>query len=248
MTDLELHRGDVSAVALAANAATAGSSMTAFPVSEAVSRRRPGGEQRTPTQPYTAHPGETNACPQCGSVNADSVKFCDQCGTAMQPRSLANNMAGVEDLTQQCGACQQWNSADAKYCCACGGELTGGQGGGGYDAFWWKSQRRPGAEQRSGGEEVPDTSTSPDSSPGPPKPYDESEHGPGSVICQHPGCPVDGGARNAPDAKYCDQCGGPLYNEDGTIVLDDSGVVEEVGGAMADADLLMRRTLTMEHG
>ena len=57
-------------------------------------------EWRTPTQPYRAHDGETNECPVCHSVNADSVKHCDQCGHAMQPKSYVNNMAGVEDMAR----------------------------------------------------------------------------------------------------------------------------------------------------
>ena len=50
MLGLDLHRGDVSAVALAANPSTAGSTMIAL------SSGRPR-EKRTPTQPYTAARG-----------------------------------------------------------------------------------------------------------------------------------------------------------------------------------------------
>jgi Double zinc ribbon len=83
-----------------------------------------GFERRIPTQPYTAHPGETNACVQCHSVNDDAASYCDQCGTAMHPVSHISNMAGVENMTQACG-CGKWNSADARYCTSCGRPLTG---------------------------------------------------------------------------------------------------------------------------
>lgn len=83
-----------------------------------------GFEQRIPTQPYTAHPGETNECPQCHSMNDDTSSFCDQCGNAMHPASHISNMAGVEDMTQACG-CGKWNSADGRFCTGCGRALAG---------------------------------------------------------------------------------------------------------------------------
>jgi len=238
LTNLDLHRGDVSVVALAANPATRGLTMTAFPVSEAAAAGLVK-EYRTPTQPYTAHKGETNECPVCHSVNADSVKHCDQCGHAMQPKSYVNNMAGVEDMAQQCSGCQQQNSADARYCCSCGHELAGDMGPG-----RWSQHRSQG--------EVQDFSTAPDFNlPAGTPAYNASAHGSNSLTCPHDDCPVYAGgdgdrALNAQDAKCCDQCGGPLYNADGLIVADDSGVVEEVGGAMADADLLSRRLRLLE--
>jgi HK97 family phage prohead protease len=236
MLNLDLHRGDVSAVALAANPATAGSSMTALPA-ESLSRRP--GERRTPTQPYTAHAGEDNECPQCHSQNDDSASFCDQCGKSMHPRSHVSNMAGVEDMTQQC-SCGKWNSEDARYCGGCGRELSAGSGGApaSYGGYYKQARAARG--------EIQDSSNTPDFNlpPGAP-PYDPSPHGAKSLTCPHDDCPVYAGgdgdrALNAQDAKHCDQCGGPLYNADGLIVADDSGVVEEVGGDMADADLLMR--------
>ena len=81
--------------------------------------------------------------------------------------------------------------------------------------------------------------------------YNASAHGSGSLTCPHDDCPVYSGgdgarALNAQDAKHCDQCGGPLYNADGLIVADDDGVAEEVGGSLADADLLSRRLRLLE--
>ena len=98
------------------------------------------------------------------------------------------------------------------------------------------------------GDEEPDTSTSSDYNP-------PQSHAPmtGSHTHDHAayGAP-DGdahghqhhhGVDGTPDASHDH---GHLYSEDGTIVLDDSGVVEEVGGAMADADLLAMRLRLLE--
>lgn len=231
MLEMDLNRGDVSAVVFGANPGTAGSAMTALPV-ESLTLRRPVSV-RMPTQPYTAHPGEVNECPQCHSVNDDTACFCDQCGTAIRPASAVSNMAGVEDMIQACG-CGHWCSADAKYCGACGQGLAGDQGApGGY----WRAVR-PGEER--GAFQV-DTTDGPD--------YDPQPHAaaPGQLVCPSPDCPVQGGAMNSPDAKHCDQCGASLYSEDGTIILGDSGVPEEIGGdasaalALRRADLELRR-------
>jgi len=46
--------------------------------------------------------------------------------------------------------------------------------------------------------------------------------------------------------KFCGGCGGPLYDGDGLMVLDDSGVVEEVAGAQGDANLLSLRLRLLE--
>jgi len=203
MLDLELHRGDVSAVALGASSATAGSTMVTL------SAGRPG-ERRTPTQPYSAHDGETNECPVCHSVNADSARHCDQCGHAMQPKAGLNNMTGVEDMSQQCSSCSGWNSADAKYCGSYEHELAGAMGAG---ADRWSAA---GAGERRGAFQA-DYTDAPD--------YDPAPHAaPGSMQCPSSSCTVAGGALNAPDAKYCDQCGGALYDTDGKIVIDDQGV------------------------
>lgn len=95
-------------------------------------------------------------------------------------------------------------------------------------------QRRP---ERRDGAGVPDDDT-PD--------YDPQPHAAdaGQLVCPHGSCdggklcggtcgpkgacPVTGGALNGPDAKHCDQCGGSLYSEDGTIVVNSDGVPAEV--------------------
>ena len=113
--------------------------------------------------------------------------------------------------------------------------------------------RRPGERRDGGG--TPDDST-PD--------YDPQQHAadPGQLVCPHGNCaadgcacgapvcngacPVEGGALNSPDARRCDQCGGDLYSQDGTIIIGSGGVPEEVEGdavalARSRAELELRR-------
>jgi hypothetical protein len=144
MLDLELHRGDVSAVALAANPATAGSSMTALPVSEAAASRRPAG-RHVPAQPYAERPEDDGSPAGRRAVSPDNV--------------------------------------------------------------------------------MPDYN---------PRPHLAD---PDAIRCGNPGCGAAGGALNSPDARFCDQCGAPLYNEDGTLVVHDSGVVTSLEGDMGTANL-----------
>ena len=144
-----------------------------------------------------------------------------------------------ENETQRC-PCGGWNADDAKFCDQCGTNISsdldadnGGSGNGGSVAaspyLDW-SQRRPGAEQR--GE--PDFTGAP--------PQDVSAHGDGSLICPAEGC----GLPNSQDARFCDQCGDPLYDEGGLIepggsvdavVSDSSGLVEEEDMTLAAARL-----------
>lgn len=235
MLNLDLHRGDVSAVALAANPATAGSTMMAL------SSGRPR-EKRMPTAPYTVHGGEDNPCPQCKSMNDRDAYFCDQCGAKMPGAPAGPAAAETDgDETQQCQSCLCMNATDAKYCDQCGAELAGvtpwRTPGGGYawSSDW--SSRRPG-EQRARGE-IADNDSHPDTN------LDPSANGAQAVKCPYTkrnGC----GVMNPGGNKFCGSCGGPLYDGDGLMVLDDAGVVEEVAGSMADADLLSRRLRLLE--
>ena len=113
--------------------------------------------------------------------------------------------------------------------------------------------RRRGEHRDGGG--VPDDVT-PD--------YDPQPHAadPGQLVCPHGdctddgcavdgaacngGCPVTGGAMNGPDAKYCDQCGGPLYSEDGTILVNSDGVPEAVDGDAETSMALARSKALLE--
>lgn len=98
----------------------------------------------------------------------------------------------------------------------------------------WSASWQPGTEQLAAFEV--DSTDGPD--------YDPQPHAmPGHLACPGEGC----GALNSPDAKYCDQCSHALYSEDGTIILGDSGVPEELEGdaamalSLARADLELRR-------
>lgn len=228
--EMDIHRGDVSIVSMAANPATAGASVT-IPMAEAARQRKPA-EKRMPTAPYTEHEGETAQCGQCQSMNDLDAYFCDQCGAKMTPTGTARV---EEDETQQCTACLCMNATDAKYCDQCGVELAGVKPwkvpGGGYVSDYWKS-RKP-AEKRAAGEEA-DLSTAPD--------YNPAAHAAdGEIQCGNAECPAEGGALNSSDAKYCDQCGAPLYDSDGMLVVQDSGVVDEAEGAMASGTQLSAR-------
>lgn len=233
ITEVDINRGDVCVLHSGANPATAGASMVALPVSEAAARRRPGGERRTPTAPYSAKPGEDNECPQCHSMNDGSAAYCDQCGTAIKSTTVDDT--ADENDTQRCG-CGTFNADDAKFCSNCGqniasdGDNDNGGLGNGIDTIerapLW-SARDPRRVRRAG---VPADGPQPDFSSKPA--HDPSAHGDGSPQCPNPNC----GAANAADAGYCDQCGMPLYDEGGLVasigsmddvVSDASGIVEE---------------------
>lgn len=218
ITEINLHRGDVSIVCWAANPAANGASMTALPVSQAAARpAAPDRELRTPTAPYSAKQGETNECPQCHSMNSGTAAYCDQCGTAIRP---TGDGTADETLTQRC-PCGSWNADDAKFCSECGTNIAsdldadnGGAGNGLTDApssmYMW-SQQNPETEQRAtadaGTTGDMETGYSADAAPE----YNPAEHGPGSPVC--PGC----GVANGLDAKFCDQCGTGLYDNDALI-------------------------------
>lgn len=158
--EMDLHKGDVSAVVFGANDGTAGSSMTALPA-ESLSLRRPVGMLRNRRQ------GEARGAFQVDTTDGpdyDPQPHADEAGQLVCPH----------------GSCT--DDACANGAAGCNG-----------------------------------------------------------------GCPVTGGAMNGPDAKHCDQCGGSLYSEDGTIIVGDSGVPEEVEGdatmalARSRAELELRR-------
>lgn len=228
MLEMDLNRGDVSAVVFGANPATSGSSMVALPT-EMLTLRRPVSV-RMPTAPYTVHAGEDSACPQCQSANDADAYFCDQCGAKMPEASGESTVTG-EDETQQCQSCLCMNATDAKFCDQCGSSLAGNRPykapGGGYTDEYGSGR----LAERRGAFQV-DTTDGPD--------YDPGEHAaPGHLACPSVGC----SALNGPDAKHCDQCGAALYSEDGTIILGESGVPEEVEG---DAAMALSRQAALE--
>lgn len=229
--EMDIHRGDVSIVVLGANSATAGATLT-VPGLEATSARR-RAEARMPTEPYTRGGDETVTCPQCQSGNDRDARYCDQCGTGLKPS--APYMAGPDE-TQEC-RCGAWNAPDAKVCDQCGQSLVDDHDA--DDGYW--SAGRPG-EQRAARGEIADSSNQPDFN----LPEDDpAANGAQAVKCPYTrknGC----GAMNPGGNKFCGSCGGPLYDGDGLMVLDDNGVVEEVGGDMADADLLSLRVRALE--
>ena len=209
--EMDLHRGDVCAVTHGANPATAGAWMA--PV-EQLAYRRPvaiggpvllGRERRQPTAPYTVHPNEDNACPQCQSVNDRDAHFCDQCGAKMPGGPVGESAVTGEDETQQCQSCLHMNATDAKNCDQCGSGLAGvtpyRKPGGGYTGDY--ASGRP-VELRATAAEDVKAATAPD--------YD-----PGAAAHACPEC----GAGNDLDAKYCDQCGASVTVDDSTGIPGD---------------------------
>jgi HK97 family phage prohead protease len=217
MTDLELHRGDVSAVALAANPSTAGATMTALPA-ETLSQRAAAASHG----PYDGT--HKHAHPAFGSQGDDASHEHEH----THHNDASHDHHSGQSSQQRPGSLYMINPDE----------------GVPHHASGLKIQRAQG--------EIQDFSTAPDFNvPAAPNAYDAGAHSwKPSVSCPNNQCPVyaagDGRAQNEMDSKNCDQCGGPLYNADGLIVADDSGVVEEVGGALADADLLSRRLRLLE--
>lgn len=215
ITEINLNRGDVSMVCWAANPAANGASMVALPVTEAAARAGAGRESRMPTAPYTVHSGEDLKCPQCQSMNDRDAAYCDQCGTAVQPTGQS---VVDEDETQRC-PCGNWSASDAKFCDQCGTNLAsdqdadnGGYGNGATEApmgggYWSRERRAAGdADTELQGADADDG----DSAAMPPA-FNADEHGEGDPVC--PACSLP----NAADARFCDQCGNGLYDNDGLI-------------------------------
>jgi HK97 family phage prohead protease len=235
MLEMDLNRGDVSAVVFGANPATAGSVMTALPT-EALTLRRPVSV-RMPTTPYQVNEGEATLCAQCRSANDADASYCDQCGARMPGQPGESTVSG-EDESQQCQSCLCMNATDAKYCDQCGSGMAGVrpwvQQGIGY--LDWAAAH-PG--ERRAADEIVDMSGAPDYNPVP------HAFDPAAKKCPYAkanGC----GLMNSPDAKFCDQCGGSMYDGNGVEVVDDSGVVEDIeGAAMNDAELLAHRQRRM---
>jgi hypothetical protein len=103
--------------------------------------------------------------------------------------------------------------------------------------------RRPVALRQRGGEQRALEAGQPDYSEGPD--YNPWNAGGNAIQCTSASCPVGGGARNQSDAKFCNQCGSRLYDEDGKIVSDDLGVPEEIEGDASQALALRQRQLEL---
>jgi HK97 family phage prohead protease len=241
ITEINLHRGDVSIVCWAANPNANGACLEALPVSEAAARQAGLRESRTPTEPYSAKPGETLECPQCHSMNDTAASYCDQCGTAVKSSTVDSSAA--EEQTQRC-PCGNWNAPDAKFCAGCGtnisSDLDADNGGWGNGittdekaiGYWRRGERRavPGAGEPEDQAPEPDFSAKPA--------QDTSSHGDSSLTCPNSEC----GAPNAQDAGFCDQCGQCLYDEGGLISSGDlDDVITDASGLIEEEDMTLAR-------
>ena len=73
-----------------------------------VAARYAAGEVAAPARDTLAYVGPTEAsarCASCGSENASTARFCDDCGAA---------------LSRACPACSKANAGDARFCADCG--------------------------------------------------------------------------------------------------------------------------------
>lgn len=59
-------------------------------------------------------------CPQCGTENDTSARFCAACGQSLDSPPP---IAAVTPIAQYCGACGARNEADARFCESCGAPL-----------------------------------------------------------------------------------------------------------------------------
>jgi HK97 family phage prohead protease len=75
-------------------------------------------------QTYHAEADETVKCPECGLMNANDARYCDQCGRAI-PNSPVEPYDREDDEDVQCPKCNRFNDDDAMYCDQCGTELAG---------------------------------------------------------------------------------------------------------------------------
>lgn len=170
MLEMDLNRGDVSAVVFGANPGTAGSSMLP---SETLSLRRP-----VAVRAAMLHP------PLSGAHSHPHSAYGDQGGDESHAHMHVHNN-------------------DANHA---------------HDHSAMRAAGTP-LEQRDGGGQ-PDDDT-PD--------YDPQANGMAMVACpytQSNGC----GAMNPGGNRFCGSCGGSLYSQDGTLILDDEGVPSEVSG------------------
>ena len=61
---------------------------------------------------------DLKVCPNCGAKNAQTVRFCNNCGT-----NLAGAAAPPAPKPGVCPSCGAQNSPDTKFCGECGTKL-----------------------------------------------------------------------------------------------------------------------------
>ena len=67
-------------------------------------------------QPQPGAAAPSSPCPKCGTLVAQGVKFCPNCGTSMAPPAAAPGVT--------CPKCNTPNAAGAKFCANCGTSLA----------------------------------------------------------------------------------------------------------------------------
>lgn len=117
LTEMDIHRGDVSVVTLAANPHTKGVSMVALPAEslsrEAAELRANPIDQNLGDSPdYDPWPhaaAGTIKCGGCSAMNHPDAKFCDQCGSSVAGGDalIRVNDDGVPGMTEEHGESAQ---------------------------------------------------------------------------------------------------------------------------------------------
>lgn len=202
MLDLDIHRGDVSSVPLAANPDTAGATGAWLPA-ELISQRRPRAEElAAPDAPDAEElmmkgtrlrlPMIDAALDQAQAIfaKADLSKLPPDIGQAIELVGSAGihvdhilKHEGLPDPDN--GAASNWSAGD------------------------------PAAEERANPVDQ-NLGDSPD--------YNPSKV---PVKCQNPGCPVAGGNVNPAGSRFCNQCGKNLGGGDTVITLAPTGIPSE---------------------
>lgn len=64
-------------------------------------------------------------CPKCGTLNAESAKFCGNCGQTLIPEPEPQPQQAAAPATVACPKCGTENPTGAKFCSNCGTQLGG---------------------------------------------------------------------------------------------------------------------------
>lgn len=246
--EMDLHRGDVCAVVHGANDATAGNSMTAFPV-ESLSLRRPVPLLTRRSEDIYSYPALVELRADMSTADINDLPDSDfayiapggskDSGGKTTPRSLRyfpiHDAAHVRNALARLPQSNLSDSAKAE----AKTKIVAAAKKFGVDASDDSTASSLPLDKRAAALDVMDISDAPD--------YNADSHGSSSISCPNPDCAVPGGAKNAQDAKFCDQCGAPLYGEDGLIIDDDGGIPSEEDQLASTAKLeLMRKQLELE--
>jgi HK97 family phage prohead protease len=220
ISEMDIHRGDVSIVVLAANPATAGATLTVPGLEAAAARRRTEAREEAQHQEALMLNGTAKRLP-----------IIDSCLDQAQQLFAKVDLSSLPpDVVQ---AINLVNSADIHVNHILKHEKLPDADG--------RAAGNPGLERRDDAAgEVTNADDAPDFNPGA-QPGGDGTHAPmtGTHSHDHAGYGAKGhGAHSHTHVADSSHLHDHQYDSNAVIVLDDAGVVERVGGAMSDADLL----------